>query len=515
LASIVFLKNPSGTVYAYENISYWDKNTKTTRHRRKCVGHVDAITGEVVPNHKKGRATKEATISTSKKCSVKGIGITLLLDHIADETGLRKTLKSVFKDDWQKILTCAYYLVSEGTALSRVERWTTANSAPYNNTLTSQRVSELLPRISGDCQLRFFSQWIEQNCGSEYYALDITSVSSYSELIDFVRYGYNRDKEKLSQINMLMVSGEKSHIPLFYRVLPGSLKDVSTLCDTLNILEMVDVKKLHLVMDKGFYSENNVDDMYSKRIKFIIGVPFTANYAKEQVRDAKSDGIISHKHYRMIYDDEIYIKSVHGRWNGHRCYAHICFDSLRAELENRKFDRLLYNCFIELSNGVTVDSHKAQYKEFFHISVTPKRGQKVEYNQAAIDHHRNNTIGWFVMITNDIKDPVKALEIYRQKDVAEKAFDDLKNDLDCKRLRIHSTQAMDGRLFVQFVALILSSKIKLVMNEAGWYRNYDMQQVIDEMKSLREVKMEGSSKKIITTPTAFQEKIIRLFGLKF
>ena len=51
------------------------------------------------------------------------------------------------------------------------------------------------------------------------------------------------------------------------------------------------------------------------------------------------------------------------------------------------------------------------------------------------------------------------------------------------------------------------------MNEAGWFRNHDMQQVIDEMKSLREVKMEKSRKKIISTITAFQEKIIQLFSL--
>jgi transposase len=38
------------------------------------------------------------------------------------------------------------------------------------------------------------------------------------------------------------------------------------------------------------------------------------------------------------------------------------------------------------------------------------------------------------MITNDVKDPVKAMEIYRRKDAVEKGFDDLKNDLDCKRL---------------------------------------------------------------------------------
>ena len=330
MASTVFVKNPNGTVYAYENVSYWDKATKTTKHKRKCIGHVDAETGEVVPNHKKGRAVGSET--KTQTCIVKGIGISLLLDHIANETGLHKAMRFAFEDDWEQIAACAYFLVSEGAALSRMERWAYAHATPYNNILTSQRISELLVRITGERQMRFFSSWIEQNRSNEYYAMDVTSVSSYSEMIEFVRYGYNRDKERLPQVNILMVSGETSRTPLFYRVLPGSIKDVSTLCDTLGMLEIVDVKSLHLVMDKGFYSESNIDGLYSKRVKFIIGVPFTVGYAHELVGMARAQGIRSHRNYRRILDDEIYVWSELRYWDGHRCYTHVYHDSLKAEL---------------------------------------------------------------------------------------------------------------------------------------------------------------------------------------
>ena len=110
------------------------------------------------------------------------------------------------------------------------------------------------------------------------------------------------------------------------------------------------------------------------------------------------------------------------------------------------------------------------------------------------------------MITNDVKDPVKALEIYRRKDTVEKSFDNLKNDFHCKRLRIHSSQTMDGRLFIQFIALILSGKIQLTMNEAGWFKNISMQDVINEMKSLREVSVEGHAKKTIQHLLVFKGK---------
>ena len=141
------------------------------------------------------------------------------------------------------------------------------------------------------------------------------------------------------------------------------------------------------------------------------------------------------------------------------------------------------------------------------------RGLKVEYNEEAISDHKKNRIGWFVLATNDIKDKVKALEIYRSKDAVEKNFDDLKNDLDMKRLRIHTQSTMDGRIFIQFIALILITKLKEVMRENNWFQNHKLQEVIEEMKSIREVSIEGKRKKLITQLTGFQSEIVELYKL--
>lgn len=72
----------------------------------------------------------------------------------------------------------------------------------------------------------------------------------------------------------------------------------------------------------------------------------------------------------------------------------------------------------------------------------------MSYKEDAIAERKRSFTGWFVMISNDVKDKVEALEIYRQKDTVEKNFVDLKNDLDMKRLRIHSNAAMDVRIFL-------------------------------------------------------------------
>jgi hypothetical protein len=89
MVSIVFVNNPNGKKYAYENISYWDKTTKTTKHKRRCIGHVDPISGDIVPNRGKG----DALPSKTQTCIVQGIGVSLLFDRIAEEIGLVNILK--------------------------------------------------------------------------------------------------------------------------------------------------------------------------------------------------------------------------------------------------------------------------------------------------------------------------------------------------------------------------------------------------------------------------------------
>ena len=59
-------------------------------------------------------------------------------------------------------------------------------------------------------------------------------------------------------------------------------------------------------------------------------------------------------------------------------------------------------------------------------------------------------------------DSGELLEGYRRKDLVENSFDDLKNTLDMNRLSIHSSATMDNRLFIQFIALILISRIRSI-----------------------------------------------------
>ena len=60
MASIIKKYNKqTGVTYVYESESYWDKEKKQPRSRRKLIGKLDPETGEIVPTGGRGNRKKQ------------------------------------------------------------------------------------------------------------------------------------------------------------------------------------------------------------------------------------------------------------------------------------------------------------------------------------------------------------------------------------------------------------------------------------------------------------------------
>lgn len=67
MSSIVKLKDKrTGVTYVYESESYWDKEKKQPRSRRKLIGKIDPETNEIVPTGPRGRKKGEGAEPKSK-----------------------------------------------------------------------------------------------------------------------------------------------------------------------------------------------------------------------------------------------------------------------------------------------------------------------------------------------------------------------------------------------------------------------------------------------------------------
>lgn len=505
----------TGVTYVYSVHSYWDKEKKRPANKQVCLGKLDKETGELIPSKRNKSVAKRASSAPGVSAKALVAGPNMLLEKLTAQTGLDTMLRKCFPEIHMEILSMVYFIVQKGLPLSHCEPWSTGHLHPYGDILITQRISDLLRRITENDRQHFLSLWLSKMLEHDYMCYDITSVSSYAEHNEYLKYGYNRDLEKLPQINLAMLFGQKNRLPAYYRRMPGNITDVSTLKTTVKSLDFLGTSGIHFVLDRGFYSEQNIDELFERRHKFTIALPAGRKWV-ESIIDSHIDTIQSPLNYHKLDDGEsLFVKSVLHRWgkNGRRSYMHIYFNDRQAATEFDRFTNEMLQYKEELESGKRIKEHEELYQRYLVIKETPKRGIKITFNEEEIRKNRKRYAGFFSILSNAVKDPMDALRIYRAKDVVENSFDDLKNTLDMKRLRVHTSNAMDSRLFLQFLSLIYISQIRNVIQHDEFLRNLTVREVMENMETLIQIKYSHRYGQILTETNPIQRKIIEAFGV--
>lgn len=91
---------------------------------------------------------------------------------------------------------------------------------------------------------------------------------------------------------------------------------------------------------------------------------------------------------------------------------------------------------------------------------------------------------YFALITNEKMDAFTTLHLYRMKDIVEKGFCNIKEKLNMRRLLSKSEKNLDGKIFNEFIALILIFCLDHKMKETDLYKSYTMQQLLDKLDVL-------------------------------
>ena len=503
----------SGTVYVYRCESYWDKVKKAPRNRQVCIGKEDPKTHEIVPCRAKA---KNKDHFEGVRASCKLVGGTLLLEAIDKRLGVSKTVEKAFGELSPKIMSLVYYLTQKGQPLSRCETWSAGHSHPFGDVITSQSVSELLDLIGPDEQQRFFSLWLRRISETEYLCYDITSVSSYASNIPYVKYGYNRDRESLPQINLAMLYGQKSMTPAYYRRMPGNISDVATLKTTVKSLDFLGAERLHFILDRGFYSKSNVDEMFKTSSKFTLSLPSGLKWT-EKLIDKYVDRVRMPTDYIELPENEIlFARTELYSWGEgrRRCYVHIYYNPVKAAHDAEDLAMRLLRLKGTVERGERVDARDEEIvRRFIVVKETPKRGRKVTFNEKELGDFQKKYAGFFCVFSNKFRDAKDAIECYRKRDMVENSFDDLKNALDMNRIRVHTARRMDARLFGQSLARVFMNEIRRVTSTERDLRHLSVREVLEEMETVSHITYSHRYGGIHTEMNRIQRRIAEVFGL--
>lgn len=336
-------------------------------------------------------------------------------------------------------------------------------------------------------------------------------------------YGYNRDREKLPQINLLMIVSQTSKLPIWYEQLPGAISDPTTIKDTVKLLSQAAHSPLKIVVDRGFASWENISCLMKNKFKFTMGIPLSRftrfrDMAKEAYKnnefcDPRSTLNLFDAHDSYQTQATTRLVSI----DGHRAYLHLYYTDY---CKNHQVEALMSTLKslekkLSLEEKIKDPALEELARLCFDVKKTPVRGVRVTPKLEQISELRNVDAGYFAILSTQFKNPNDALIAYKLRDGVEKRFDDLKNDADLKRLRMHSCHTRQSRLFVQFIAEILRCYLLNEIQSNGEMPKYvkTVTGLLDEVASIRRVSI-GNHRKFYKRPTKHQLQIMQALGVR-
>jgi hypothetical protein len=199
----------------------------------------------------------------------------------------------------------------------------------------------------------------------------------------------------------------------------------------------------------------------------------------------------------------------------HTCYFHALFCQ---DLVGNQRDRFMASLKAEYERLIADETAEVKRKlaNYFIISK-PKyaRHRKVEYNLENIKLHDNKYAGFLCFLTNDkaIKTAENALSEYSTRDAIEKDFDEMKNDLDMRRLRVHSDARMKARLFIQFIAEIYMREMRVCLRGSDECKKMTRKQISSHIKTIYKIKFVGRYRDLKPSLSKSQRAILAAIGV--
>lgn len=83
------------------------------------------------------------------------------------------------------------------------------------------------------------------------------------------------------------------------------------------------------------------------------------------------------------------------------------------------------------------------------------------------------------MLSNSRMTSAQVLSHYRDQDQVGKSFMNLKDRLNMRRLRVSSERRLEGKTFVQYLALMLVSELKRRVEQADLFKEHTLDEVLE------------------------------------
>jgi len=367
--------------------------------------------------------------------------------------------------------------VTNGQSLPRILTWQFNHPLPYTGGISEEIYHELFNRIGRDesLQQNFFRSRCRDLGEHDALAYDSLTTSTYSENQIEARYGFNKADDGRKTIKLLTLYSIESRQPVAFTKQLSHLPDVITITNALKQLSAPGINSSEIITDNGYYSEQNLLELFQARFDFITLVKINIKWVRAEIDnhmeelniissacpfDISTHGItvlLKHdfKKTRKYTDHKNGIQKGDEEIFSRRIYLGIYFSSMRQTEDKTAFERSLIEIKTLIESGTPVSelSDNAQGKVKKYMSVRYRAGKAhVSFNdKACAEAYKYH--GYFALISSKEKEPFECLRKYRRRETIASFFEAGKQHADGSRVKVWDTDTHRGRMFVQFISL--------------------------------------------------------------
>jgi transposase len=433
--------------YLYEVTSKYDP---TIGRSRKVTGrYLGKITPEGIIKPK-----RQALIDSMQQITVKEYGATYtVLTQCSD---IIQLLKAHYIEEWEQITTFAITRLFHQSPLKNVQTHyaqSHLSDALADAQVSPESLSKLLHNIGKIRQpaVDFMKNFIH---GSQVI-IDLTHVFSLSEGVISATLGHNGEGQYLPQVNIALLLSLENKTPSFFRLVPGSIRDVSTVVATV---KEANLNGALLIGDKGFYSGPNVESLEDKETNIEYIFPLKRNstsisYAPIRSGDKKNfDGYFQFDERVIWYREQ----------------------KPRSKVEKERGRRLI----LFLDEGLKAEEEK----DFMsHVKAGKAHVEKYFEHQFCM--------GTVAVTTNCSFSAQRVFELLKQRVEVEQVFDTFKNMLNADRSYMRDDLGLQGWMLVNFVALLFYYRIYDLLYRYGALDRYSPKDVILHLSRVFKLKI--------------------------
>ena len=527
-------KNRGGHTYIeYEYDRIYDPVKQYTYPKRASIGRVDPEDPtRMTPNENFLKYFPDAEIpeetDRSERSPYLNIGTYVVLHKLIQDCKLKEILDEYMdeKDTGFLLDLACYSIIEENNAGQYYPDYAYEHAlfTPDMKIYTDSKVSDFLHGLKPEQSVGFLNSWNKSKNKRQkiYLSYDSTNKNCQAGDIDLVEYGNAKVDAGLPIFNYSVACDSANREPLFYELYPGSLNDVSQLICMIDKVQGYGYRNIGFILDRGYFSKKNLAYMDQNGYSFLIMVKGMKDFIRDIIEENQGDFENSRGRYIDRYD--VYgttVKRFLCEGDTKKRNFHIYYSDGKAYSEKQEIKQRIRRLkkYLDSCVGKECVPFGPEIRKYFHLNYEKdgKTLKLAEENTSAVEKELS-LAGYFAIVSSDNMTAREAIELYKSRDASEKLFRSDKSYLGNKSMRVHSDEALSSKVFIQFIALILRSRIYTALKEKSEKMlkkpNYlTVSAALKELEKIVMIRQLDGVYRLDHAVTATQKIILDAFGL--